>query len=176
MANGENPINLHALIRHAQPRSAAAGPSETKLDSLLEGHARNRSLPAPSIERPIAPISPLDRLRRLFETELIPTFEELRQKYERNGVKLQLTTDNFIAGGRDIRIVIEYDGSGMRYDGTVMSNAIAFQQTRFNEQDRSGLTASGPTLRTRDLDSNTFRAFVCDRIAALVQSEVQRKA
>ncbi|MCA9253122.1 MAG: hypothetical protein R3E58_17375 [Phycisphaerae bacterium] len=116
----------------------------------------------------------MDALRQLFVEELIPVVNELREKYAPKGLCLQMNAERFLDGKREIVISMQFDGIGMRYNGTVIDGAIAFSQTRFDEEDRSGLTASGAALRTRGLNADRFRAFICDRIAHLVQQASKR--
>lgn len=170
MSPGDQSIDLSALLRRSRARGGGEG--ESKLDALLEQHSRSEDDAA---ESDPAPVTPLDRLRRLFDAELIPAFEELQNKYADKALKLTFDASRFLGGGRDITIEIEFAGAGIRLQGTVMPNLIAFQQTRYAEDDPAGLTASGPTLRTRDLTGETFRDFVCERIANLVHAVAQRK-
>ncbi len=176
LATGDQRINLDTLLRRSRPRRSECGEGEAKLDSLLEFHSRQEEERELKRKMAAEQRSPLDKLRELFETELVAAFDQLRSKYADKGIVLELDAVGFLNGGRGLRITIEFAGVGMRFDGTVMSNAIAFQQTRYSSQDRSGLTASGPTLRTRNLSAELFREFVCARIAALVQSVVQKRA
>ena len=176
VSGGDQPVDLSAVLRRSTPRRAGGGQGESKLDSLLDQHSRSQEGAGPASKEASLPVTPLDRLRQLVEGELIPAFEELRRKYEGKGITLVLDASNFLRGGRDIKVVIEFAGTGLRFDGTVMPNSIAFQQTRFAKDDPAGLTASGPTLRTRSLTGDTFRDFVCDRIVGLVQAVTQRKS
>lgn len=121
-----------------------------------------------------APISVLDRLRQLFEGEICGAFEDLREKYAVRGIALTLDVAPFLRGGVDIAITIEFRGAGLRLDGTVTPNVIAFRQTRYDPGNTAGLTGSGPTLRTRDLTATSFRDFVCERMSALLQSVLGR--
>ncbi len=171
---GDEPVDLHALLRHSRGRGAPSDvQGEAKLDSLLRQHSQQQ---AKEDAKEAAPPNPLDCLREVFRDELVPAFEQLRLKYAADGVTLSFDPGPFLKGGRDITIVIEFAGCGMRYHGTVLPNSIAFQQTRFNRSDPGGLTASGPTLRTRGLNGCTFREFVCERIAAVVQAALSRRS
>ncbi len=148
---------------------------ESRLDEIFERHqfkAAECSLSAPP---PPKLISPIDLLRQLFIDELIPVVNELREKYAPKGLNLQMNAERFLDGKREIVIEIQFDGIGMRYNGTVTNGAIAFNQTRFDTDDRGGLTASGAALRTRNLNAEKFRAFLCDRIAHLVQQAGKRR-
>jgi len=146
---------------------------ESRLDDIFERHeiqSHEQSISVP----PPKQMSPIDALRRLFVDELIPVVNELREKYSPKGLCLQMNAERFLNGKREIVIEIQFDGIGMRYNGTVIDGAIAFSQTRFDDEDRSGLTASGAALRTRGLNADRFRAFLCDRIAHLVQQAGKR--
>lgn len=147
--------------------------SEERLDQLFEQH-RNQLVEQQIVQRPKDELSPLDKLRRLMLDELIPVANELREKYEANGLNLRMDAEQFLNGGREIVIEMQFDGIGMRYNGTAITGSIAFQQTRYDVGERSGLTASGTALRTRDLDAAKFRKFICDRIAHLVQQAGKR--
>ncbi|MCB9850069.1 MAG: hypothetical protein H6817_05130 [Phycisphaerales bacterium] len=167
----EESVDLRAVLRHSQASETGVTDSEARLDALLR-----QTLTTPAVnDVPEQREDPLDRVRRLFAVDLIPMFDQLRAKYAPSGVAMKLDADNFLNGGRDVIITIEYSDHGLRFHGTVTSNAIAFSQTRFTRSDTSGLTDSGPSLRTRDLDHDSFRDFVCARIAALVQSVMHRR-
>lgn len=146
---------------------------ESRLDEMFERHQMQASEPTESSPPP-KELSPMDALRQLFVEELIPVVNELREKYAPKGLCLQMNAERFLDGKREIVISMQFDGIGMRYNGTVIDGAIAFSQTRFDEEDRSGLTASGAALRTRGLNADRFRAFICDRIAHLVQQASKR--
>lgn len=153
------------------PESKSTRTAETALDSLFnsqESYETNAPDAAPQF-------SPMDTLRRRFVTELIPAFDGLAEKYAAKGVILELDADHFINGGRNVNITIEYQSAGTRLDGVVTDAAIAFTETRFSTADRGGVSASGPSLRTRDLSAHLFRDFVCRQIAPLVQSALRRR-
>ena len=174
MTEDEGRVNLDTLLRRAKAKTAARGESEAKLDTLLEQHARKLREEELRKENNARKQDPMEDIRELFETELMPAFDNLREKYRANDISLELDALKLLQGGREIVIDIEYAGVGMRFDGTVMSNVIAFQLTRYSSQDPAGITASGPTLRVRGLTANRFRDFICQRIAALVQAVMQR--
>ena len=170
----EGRVNLDTLLRRAKAKSAARGASEAKLDSLLEQHARKLRDEELKKENNSPKSDPMENIRDLFETELMPAFDDLREKYRKNDISLELDALKLLQGGREIVIDIEYGGVGMRFDGTVMTNVIAFQLTRYSTRDPAGITASGPTLRVRGLTADKFRDFICQRIAALIQAVMQR--
>jgi len=167
----EEPVNLTEVMRQARSERPDVMDSEARLDALLAQGARGEESES-TVETPKA--DPLAQLRELFANKLTPVIDDLSKKYGASGVTLQLEADKFLSGGRSLSIIIEFAGQGTRLDGTVISGSIAFQQTRYLKSDRSGLTGSGPTLRTRDLDADIFRAFMCDRIAALVRSVLKQ--
>ena len=173
MSRGNKNVDLDALLRRAHP-SDVGTTGESRLDTLMRQHFRRQAGTSTDNE-PARKETPLDRIRSLFEIDLIPAFDALQRKYAADGVRLSLDAGAFLRGGRDITVVIEFAGFGMRFEGTVMPAAIAFRLTRYASDDPAGLTASGPTLSTRNLDGRVFRDFICDRIASLVQSVVQRK-
>ncbi len=170
MSQTSNPVNLDTVLRRGFTRTVSGGSAEEALDALLQTQPADAGSAGAG-----EPPSPLDATRLLFRDKLIPVFEELKAKYQSRGVGLSLTADDLLQGGRGVRIVIEYGGAGLRLDGTVMSNAIAFQQTSYSQQDPAGLAASGPSLRTRDLTAETFRGFVCERIGGLVEFVASRR-
>ena len=147
---------------------------EDRLDELFDRHelqTAEQDLPVP----PSKELAPIDALRQLFIDELIPVVNELREKYTPKGLNLQMNAERFLGGKREIVIEIQFERVCMRYNGTVIDGAIAFSQTRYDDEDRSGLTASGAALRTRGLNAERFRAFLCDRIAHVVQQASKRR-
>jgi hypothetical protein len=168
----EEPVNLEAIIRQPRTERAATTDSEARLDALL---AQCSSAPDADAPQEIKRVDPLERLRELFSTRLAAVVVDLREKYGTSGVCLDMDAEKFLGGGRDLTITIEFAGQGARLDGTVTNGAIAFRLTRYLHSDRSGLTGSGPTLRTRDLTPDAFRAFLCERIAALVRSVLKHQ-
>ena len=174
MTLGNERVNLDTLLRRSKAKNSARGEGEVKLDSLLDQHTRQEEEEKLRLQRSSQKLDPMDRIRELFENELMPAFDELREKYRDKEVSLELDALGLLRGGREIVIDVEYAGIGMRFDGTVMSNVIAFQLTQYSKQDPSGITASGPTLRIRDLTPDKFRDFTCQRIASLVHAVIQR--
>lgn len=163
------PIDWQAAGRQSQGRTNLTE-SEERLDSLLAQAAH----PAPADTAVEAPrVDPLDPLRQLFAKEFAAVITDLQTKYRDSGVQIAFDVEKFIRGGRTMTLIVEFCGQGSRLEGTVLNGAIAFQQTRYLQNERSGITGSGPTLRTRDLTPEIFRGFVCERIAALVRSALR---
>lgn len=155
-----------------RPPAKTKDSAESQLDTLFAVQESKQTEPG-AADRSEG--SRMDQLRRQFVTDLIPSFDALRTKYAEKGVLLELDADNFVNGGRNLSITVEYEGTGSRLDGVVTSVAIAFTETRFSAGDRGGVAASGPSLRIHDLTADTFRDFVCRQIAPLVQSVLRRR-
>jgi hypothetical protein len=170
VADRENAVDLDTLLRRSRTRPAG-GPSERKLDSLLDKQARKDAAQASEAQKTRK--NALDQLRTQFQTELIPVVDGLREKYEAKGVTVRLDADDFLSGGRRVNLNIEFAGKGIRLEGTVTPTSIAFHQTRYSKDDPAGLAASGPSLRTHGLTPTVFRDFVCDRITAIVELVIQ---
>lgn len=172
MSNRDSKISQ--IIRKAVPRTPG-GAAESRLDSLLASKAKqDSSQAAPDASNDSS--SKMDQVRRVFQTQLVPAFDELIGKYQPQGVFMEMDASGFLNGGRNVRVVIEYQGAGVRLEGVVMPNAIAFTETRYSASDPAGVAASGPSLRTRDLGPNPFRDFVCDRMTSLIQSVLKQKS
>jgi len=175
----DNYANLNAAMRAAQAKHPERTPgpvpadSEARLDALLRQSRGSQDNPKDSSEKEAPPMVALIQFRELLVRELSPVVDDLCVKYAPSGVTLRMIADKIINGGRNLTIEIEYNAQGMRLDGTVRGSVIAFQQTRYSHTDRAGLTASGSTLRIRDLNADMFRAFLCDRIASLVRSALR---
>jgi hypothetical protein len=157
------------------PRSASGpvscGSVETTLDELLRLHQQRQADAARA--RAASPTDPMERLRRLFRTELVPAIDELAEKYASRGVQLKMDVEDFLQGGNSLCIDIQFEHQGLRLTGTVISSRIAFQETCYSE-DAAGAEMSGPALRTRDLSTVQFREFVCQNIGALVRSVMRQ--
>lgn len=163
--------NSKSGVSKRKPKGEQAT-AESQLDDLFEVQG-TRHLDESSGEAAL--FSRMDQLRRRFITDLIPAFDQIRQKYAEKGVMLELDADNFVNGGRKLTVTIEYEDAGTRLEGVVTSSAIAFTETRFSSSDRSGVAVSGPSLRIHDLNAHVFRDFVCRQIAPLVQAVLRRR-
>ena len=145
--------------------------AEEKLDSLLTTHNRE---PGQEEAAPKQAVSRLDDLRRSFREELIPAFEEIKQKYGTQGIKLDMDVSEFLEGRRKLAIEFSIKSHTVRLDGTVMETGIAFNEIR-SIGGTPGAICSGPMLRTRQLTPDQFREFICGRIALLVRSILRQK-
>ncbi|MFQ5489298.1 MAG: hypothetical protein ACE5GE_01140 [Phycisphaerae bacterium] len=171
MSRPGKPTAYKDLIQHHQPSRRAGKSAEELLDSLLQGQPKAQA--GPAVSGAPAAMSGLDRLREKMRSELIPAFEELRAKYEDRGVIIALDPERFLAGGVEILIEVKFETFGLRMEGTVTPEGIAFHETRFSD-DMLGVVTTGPMLRARNLNGQSFREFMCERVAQLVRSAVRR--
>ena len=139
---------------------------EARLDQLLRRHGGAATQPSPT-----ATGSPLDALRERFKSDLIPEFQTLADKYSEHGIELHLDIGEFLRGGSEISIDIEFESRGVRYSGIVLPHQIAFQVTQYTGQ-AAPAVASGPALRIHNLTRRQFREFLCERIAEVVRYAV----
>jgi len=157
-----------------QCQGGAEGNSvEDKLDALLATASKKpgaKEVPGTSDD----PISPLDMLRQRLRTELIPAFQEIKEKYADRSIELNMDASDFLQGGRKLVIEFTIRPHSVRLDGTVMDTGIAFNEIRSNGG-TAGAISSGPMLRTRLLTPEKFREFICGRIALLVQSILRQR-
>jgi hypothetical protein len=172
MTDPNEAVNLDAVLHRYRAKRTDEKEAESRLDSLLDlavqpGHESGAVPPAPA--------SALESLRRLFQDELVPAGQELAAKYRTRGILLTLDARRFLDGGRELTMSFEFKGEGLRLDGVVTPVAIAFSQTRYTTDDPAGITASGPTLRTRGLHVDAFREFLCQQIGSLVQAVMARQ-
>jgi len=158
----------------AQP-ATARDDVEGKLDALFELHEQEQTRARQRAEAQLAQETPIDRLRNIVKTQLVEAFKQMQAKYAAKGVRMQFDPRDFLAGGRNLRIILTYCKTGIRLDGVVTHSVIAFSRTQFSESDRGGVTSSGPSLRVRDLDADAFRTFVCEQMAQLVQLVMRQR-
>ena len=144
---------------------------EDELDTLLAGLKKGRMRGGPSGGRSYDPI---DWLRDLTLTELVPTFVELVEKYSGVGISMQMDASNFLEGGREIKFEFGIDGHRLNMIGTVTTEAIAFHETRYSPH-VDGELLSGPMLRLRGLTGASFRQFICERLTMLLREAVRRR-
>lgn len=171
MSQSGKPTAYQRLVRrHESPRPARKS-AEDVLDSLLAAKQK----PSASSDGPEVPLHSggLDRLREKMRSELLPAFEQLRGKYEDRGVVIAIDAEKFLSGGVELIIEIKFDMFGLRLEGTVTSEGIAFHETRIAD-DMTGVVTTGPMLRTRNLNGQAFREFICERVAQLVRSANRR--
>ncbi|MGB2986573.1 MAG: hypothetical protein WBE26_11900 [Phycisphaerae bacterium] len=145
---------------------------EEELDSLLSALDGRREQTADRNAGFSA--DPIQRLRELTLSELVPVFVELVEKYSQSGISLQMDASNFLQGGREIKFEFGIGGWRSHLQGTVTADAIAFHEARFTP-DVHGELLSGPMLRVRGLNADTFRNFVCERLTVLLRSVMRRR-
>ena len=174
----EQPIANRAAVsvaaKPATPAPAPAAPSrgaEQNLDALLAAMHEQSQRPQ---SQPASPLDPIQSLRDQVLRELIPEFEELVEKYTRNGVSMQLDASNLLDGGREIKFEFAVGPHRSQLDGTVTSDAIAFHEVRY-APDIQGQLLAGPMLRLRLLNRDTFREFVCERLALVLKQASKRR-
>jgi hypothetical protein len=172
VATRDRPTNYQKLIRHCRTEQQTPKSVEQQLDSLLTRHRQRRSLQEQSEDDPHR--SALDRLRQQMRDELIPVFEDLKVKYAHSGIFIEVDAEDFLSGGVELLIEVEFDIYGMQMLGTVTSQSIAFQEIRQANNIRGAIQA-GPMLRTRNLTGQHFREFLCERITQLVRSAVRSR-
>lgn len=107
-------------------------------------------------------------LRELFVKELIPAFDELKEKYAASEVILEMDASSFLGGGRGIVFQFQVGDCQTRLAGTVTYEAVAFHETT-SAPDMEGELASGPMLRLHRLNARTFKEFICERLAGLLK-------
>ena len=86
---------------------------------------------------------------------------------------MQMDASNFLQGGREISFEFGIGKHRVKLQGTVTNEAIAFHETRYSPNVRGELM-SGPMLRTRNLDAQPFREFVCERLPVLLRQAMRR--
>ena len=84
-----------------------------------------------------------------------------------------MDAEKFLSGGVEILIEVKFDALGLRMEGTMTSEGIAFHETRVAD-DMLGVVTTGPMLRARHLTGQLFRDFICERVAQLVRSAARR--
>ncbi len=110
----------------------------------------------------------IQRLRALTVTELIPAFDELKEKYAASEVGMDMDASNFLDGGRGIEFHFQVGDYRTKLAGTVTSEAVAFHETR-PSPDMEGEVVSGPMLRLHRLNARAFKEFICERLAVLLK-------
>lgn len=170
MADSNQPSRYQDLIRQCRPKQAPKKSIEEQLDGILElREKRQAQSDAPRIDPKQAAI---EAFRQRMRDELIPVFEDLKEKYEATGIAMAMDASDLLAGGVNLVIEVTYEAYGMRMEGTVMPEGVAFHEARYSNRVRGVLT-TGPMLRTRSLTRERFREFLCDRISQLVRSAVR---
>ena len=168
----DRPSDYQTLVRRCRPTEAPPQTTEQQLDALLTLHQKRRSDQEQTRADPQQ--SALDLLRRQMSEELMPVFEDLKAKYRKVGVLLEMETEDFLSGGSGLLIEVEFDKYGLQLQGTVTPRGIAFQERRYTH-DSHGVVDTGPMLRVRNLTGEQFREFLCERIGGLVRSAMRSR-
>jgi hypothetical protein len=170
----QTPISYRDLVRRT---SVPAGPPprnpENELDSLIV-NLKDRRQQSPVVDPGVPAPDRMQQLRELMANELAGVFNELAEKYASSGISMQMHASNFLQGGRELKLEFAIGDHRTQMHGTVTSEAIAFQETRHTPEIRGELV-SGPMLRTRALNAETFRNFVCERLAVLLRGAMRRR-
>jgi len=140
---------------------------EQEVDALLAGIREERLRE----HRDGSPTEPdrIERLRTMTADEFIPAFNQLKEKYAAADIEMELDATNFLQGGREISLIFGMGEFGTKLVGTVISEGIAFHETRYTPGLR-GQVLSGPMLRVRTLTADVFKDFVCERLAILLRA------
>ncbi len=140
---------------------------EASLDTLLDTPAvRGRDEPAVDAHPPPTPI---DQLRMLVTSELMPIVDRLNDRYAGRDIFVTMDPTEFLNGGRSLFILITFKDASLRLDGTVTSDAIAFRETR-RFADRAGAVVGGPLIRHTRMTAQVFSDLLHERTIALVKA------
>ncbi len=172
MSNPESPSQYgHFAKRTPVPNASPDRNAEKELDALivsLKERQQNTSGQSTTLQP-----DRIQALRDLTIGQLIPVFVELAEKYADSAITMQMDASNFLQGGRELRFEFCLGAYRTELLGTVTADAIAFHETRYSP-DMHGELMSGPMLRLRNLTGDTFRSFLCDRVATLVRAAMRR--
>lgn len=143
--------------------------SERELDALLTLAKRRKIARESQAKTDAAKEDPVDKLRRQMTTQLVPVFEEIAAKYAPHGFTLELDLSRFMAGERELTITMGFGQHTSELHGTVTSEMIAFHEIR-RRGEFGGELASGPALRLRTLNADSFREFICSGLSRLMRA------
>ena len=143
--------------------------SEQELDALLTMAKKRKIAQASQAKAEAAKQDPVDKLRRQMTTQLVPVFEQIAAKYAPHGFTLELDLSRFMAGERELTITMGFGQHTSELHGTVTSEMIAFHEIR-RRGEFGGELASGPALRLRNLNADSFREFVCGGLSRLMRA------
>jgi hypothetical protein len=101
-------------------------------------------------------------------------FHQLKEKYASAEIEMEMDATSFLHGGREISLIFGMGEFGTKLVGTVISEGIAFHETRYTPGLR-GQVLSGPMLRLRTLNADVFKDFVCERLAILLRAVVHSR-
>ena len=144
--------------------------SEDDLDSLIKILKRREEEGVQGHTRK----DPLQTLREMMINDLVTVFVEIVEKYSKAGISMQMDASSFLEGGREIRFEFGLGEYRSLLQGTVTAEAIAFHETRYSPDFHGELTA-GPMIRLRYLNADTFREFICERLATLLRTATRRR-
>jgi hypothetical protein len=132
--------------------------------------------PMEEVQRKTAVVKPdpIQALRELTLSSLIPIFVDLIEKYSPTGFCMHMDASNFLEGGREIKFEFGFGEFRTQLAGTVTDDAIAFHETRYTP-DIHGKLVSGPMLRLKNLTGENFRDFICERLTTLLQTASRRR-
>lgn len=171
VSNLESPTQYGRLSKRTSiPNATADRNAEKELDALivsLNERRHNASGQSTTLQ-----LDRVQALRDLTLKALIPVFVELAEKYAESSITMQMDASSFLQGGRELKFEFCLGEYRSELLGTVTADAIAFHETRYSP-DVHGELVSGPMLRLRNLTGDTFRNFVCDRVATLVRAAMR---
>jgi len=160
---------LHQLAGNSRSQGTAHTGLEKALDALLDKQGLRRQSTSTDTQAPQPPEqSPIDRIRELFAQKLIPMVVAVGERYRPKGVIIKMDAKDLLAGGRGIRVEIAFNGHRSVLEGTILPEAIAFNETK-TFSGRGGTVGSGPMLRGPRLNEQGFEEFLYDRIITLVR-------
>ena len=156
------------MRRQGRADDPAAGELKGALDALLAGRAGHRARPQSAQSPAPQPKSPVDLLRERFAERLVPISNKVAERYRDRGIDVGVDASDFLAGGRGLSIEITYEAHRLILEGTVVSEGVAFQETRYISG-RGGTVTGGPMIRSQGLTEQGFADFLYDRIISLVK-------
>ncbi len=159
------------LIQRTQPPSASKKTAEGELDRLLQLMEQRRN--DDRSQRIQDRADPIQLLRQFTIKELVPAFVELVEKYSKSGMAMHMDASNLLEGGRDMRFEFALAEHRIELQGTVTTDAIAFHELRTSPHVQGQMIA-GPMLRLKQLTPDTFREFICARLAQLIRFASRR--
>lgn len=158
------------LVERTLPAKEPQKDAEFEVDALITNlqERKNKTREGQTSAEP----DQMELLRRQTMEEYIPIFVELMEKYRQSGITMEMDASNFLQGGREMSFEFALGEYRAKLMGTVTTEGIAFHETRYTPEVRGELV-SGPMLRLRSLNADTFRKFVCARLALLLKSALQ---
>lgn len=158
-------------MKKMAPRHPDEPDPEEGLDALITQFTQRREQQALVVQEHKP--DPIQLLREDVLNEYIPVFMELTEKYAAAHIAMEMDASNLLQGGREIKFCFSLHGFRQELLGTATSEAIAFHETRYGP-DNEGALSSGPLLRLRRLNAQTFKQFICNQLATLVRDAMRR--